>query len=409
MPPKPLEIIKCPGTIQKDVYQVVAVVHQDPLAVVVTLYADRTLTLALQLQVNLVADGLILSWVGAGAENEVIGETGYFPEVEYLDVLSFLRFSRSHGCEPRRQGCCSWICLGGGGVIKLSNRKSSLCPYRTTIRVVRRFISSVLLLYGLVAYGQTMETAAVQRATQELDKTKALVEAGALPRASIDQALLALTEAQADLVLAQALYGKPGLEDLTQEQADRMVEAARRQFDREKEKLERAKKLVEEGVAARITLTPLLENVDASRKTLDLASSRAKLVTELALMAQAEAVHNDPDQPPPDTRIAERYDGAGIFRDAEFKKVLLAYEKHFAHPLPISARGETALHRSLGFDHRGRVDVALNPDQPEGVWLRQFLAALKIPYFAFRAAIPGQATAPHIHLGLPSTRLHAAD
>jgi hypothetical protein len=126
-------------------------------------------------------------------------------------------------------------------------------------------------------------------------------------------------------------------------------------------------------------------------------------------MAQAEAVHNDPDQPPPDTRIAERYDGDGIFRDAEFKKVLLAYEKHFAHPLPISARGETALHRSLGFDHRGRVDVALNPDQPEGVWLRQFLAALKIPYFAFRAAIPGQATAPHIHLGPPSTRLHAAD
>jgi hypothetical protein len=274
---------------------------------------------------------------------------------------------------------------------------------------VRRLISSVVLLYGIAAYGQALETAALQRATLELEKTKLLVEAGAMPRVSLEQAQRSLAEAQDDLVLAQSLYGKLGVEDLTQEQADRMVASARRHLDREKEKLERAKKLVDDGVAARTSLTPLLENMDASRKTLDLASSRARLIGELALMAQAEAAHNDPDEPAPDTKIAERYDGNGIFRDADFKKVVLAYEKRFAHPLPVSARGETALHRSRGFDHRGRVDVALNPDQTEGIWLRQFLAALKIPYFAFRAAIPGQATAPHIHLGLPSTRFRAAD
>ena len=274
---------------------------------------------------------------------------------------------------------------------------------------MRRYIFTLVFLCGLSAFGQTLETAGLQRATQELDKTKALVEAGAMPRASLAEAQRALTEAQDDLLLAQMLYGKLTAEDLTQEQADRMVAAARRQLEREKEKLERAKKLVDAGVAARTTLTPLLENMNASRKTLDLASSRAKLIGELALMAQAEATHNDPDVPVADTRIAERYNGDGIFRETEFKKVVLAYEKRFARPLPVSARGETALHRSLGFDHRGRVDVALNPDQTEGVWLRQCLAALKIPYFAFRAAIPGQATAPHIHLGLPSARLRAAD
>jgi hypothetical protein len=199
------------------------------------------------------------------------------------------------------------------------------------------------------------------------------------------------------------------VEDLTVEQADEMVAAARRQVDREKEKLESTRKLVDSGVVARAALTPALEDLEARRKTLDLALSRSKLIGEIAAAAQAEAAHSDSDQPPSDVRIAERFDGNGVFRDKEFKKVVLAFERKFSHPLPVSARGETALHRALGFDHRGRVDIALNPDQPEGVWLRQYLSSFHIPYFAFRAAVAGQATAPHIHLGPPSTRLRSAD
>ena len=84
-----------------------------------------------------------------------------------------------------------------------------------------------------------------------------------------------------------------------------------------------------------------------------------------------------------------------------------AYERRFPKPLPVSAMGETAVHRALGFDHRGRVDVALSPDQPEGVWLRQYLEARRIPYFAFWQAVPGKATGAHIHIGPESTRLSA--
>jgi hypothetical protein len=51
------------------------------------------------------------------------------------------------------------------------------------------------------------------------------------------------------------------------------------------------------------------------------------------------------------------------------------------------------------------VDVAINPDQPEGVWLREYLTANKIPFFAFRQAVPGKATGAHIHLGPMSTHL----
>ena len=38
-------------------------------------------------------------------------------------------------------------------------------------------------------------------------------------------------------------------------------------------------------------------------------------------------------------------------------------------------------------------------------WLRQYLAEHRIPYFAFRQAVPGKATGAHIHLGPVSTRL----
>jgi hypothetical protein len=107
--------------------------------------------------------------------------------------------------------------------------------------------------------------------------------------------------------------------------------------------------------------------------------------------------------------VMTRFAGGGQFSNSDFKRVVLAYEKEFERKLPVSARGETALHRSMGFNHAGRVDVAVNPDQAEGKWLMQYLEKSNIPYFAFRYRVAGQATAPHIHIGPPSTRLRASD
>ena len=59
------------------------------------------------------------------------------------------------------------------------------------------------------------------------------------------------------------------------------------------------------------------------------------------------------------------YDGnVVVFTRSDLEKLEIDYIAKFARPLPISAEGETAVHRSLGFDHRGRVDVAVMPDQP---------------------------------------------
>lgn len=105
----------------------------------------------------------------------------------------------------------------------------------------------------------------------------------------------------------------------------------------------------------------------------------------------------------------EHFEGDGHFSQTDLKGVETAFEKKFKKPLPISANGETSVHRALGFDHRGRVDVALTPDQSEGVWLRTYLESNDIPYYAFRSAVPGKATGAHIHIGPGSTRLRAAD
>ena len=59
----------------------------------------------------------------------------------------------------------------------------------------------------------------------------------------------------------------------------------------------------------------------------------------------------------------------------------------------------------MGFDHRERFDVAINPDQEEGRWLMRLLDRLRVPYIAFRRAVAGRATGAHIHIGLPSRPL----
>jgi hypothetical protein len=245
----------------------------------------------------------------------------------------------------------------------------------------------------------------VLRARLNIQRLRAMVEAGALPRVQLERAEDALGDAQDLAVLRRTMYGQ----DITEEQSREMVAAAQRRLDRRQKQLDRARGLIDSGLTAKNDLPPLLEQVDFARKEYDLAISRDNLIHELAETARAEQTRQARSDPAsaPGARTSVRYDGAGVFTPAQFQQVSAAFERRFSKPLPVSAMGETAVHRALGFDHRGRVDVALNPDQPEGVWLRQYLEARRIPYFAFWQAAPGKATGAHIHIGPESTRLSA--
>ena len=259
------------------------------------------------------------------------------------------------------------------------------------------------LAAGLV-FAQSPEDPEIARAKTNIERLRDLVAAGAVPRVDLEKAEIALTEATETAFLRRTLYGS----DLTEEQADEMAAVTLRRLERAQNSLVQAQKLVAEGVAPRTSLQELEDRLDLASKEQDYALSRAGLVRELAAMARAEAdLHASLERAESTTTpaVAERFDGAGVFTPRDLSRINSAFQSAFLKSLPVSAMGETAVHRALGFDHRNRVDIALNPDQPEGVWLRKFLTANRIPYFAFRAAIHGKATGPHIHIGPMSNRL----
>ena len=278
---------------------------------------------------------------------------------------------------------------------------------------MRLFLGSAVLLCAGVLCAQTLSSsdglsdglsseADLARAKAAIAKLRLLVNAGAAPRAELERAEEALADATDFAILRKTLYG-----DLTEAQADEMIAAAGRRLERRKQAVERARKLVDAGVAGQASLGSYLEALDWEQKEYDLAVTRAKQVHDLAQMASAEQTLDQKLEQEPDDahHLAERFEGDGVFSAMQLHRIEQAYELRFSKPLPISALGETAVHRALGFDHRGRVDVALNPDQPEGKWLRDYLQANKIPFFAFWQAVPGKATGAHIHIGPMSTRI----
>lgn len=99
-----------------------------------------------------------------------------------------------------------------------------------------------------------------------------------------------------------------------------------------------------------------------------------------------------------------RYAGAGGWLLSDAWKVQRFFSDAFKKQLPIAVFGQGAIHDRWRLDHRNSMDISIHPDGPEGQALLNFLRANGIPFLAFRAAIPGTATGPHIHIGRPSHR-----
>src|SRR5271157_1591854 len=260
-----------------------------------------------------------------------------------------------------------------------------------------RLVPALILLAGAgFLRGQTADDPEVSAARAEMAKVRAMAEAGAAPRAQLAQAEESLADAADAALLRKTAYGQ----DLTVEQAGDMIAAAERRFNRRQKSLDDAQRLVAAGVKTDLSLGSLRDDLDRAGKERDLANSRATLTRELSEMAQAEQLATA--RP---ALLDSETESDGVLAYATFARVEVAFEEHFGKKLPVSAVGETAVHRAMGVDHRGRVDVALNPDQPEGAWLCQYLAQNHIPFFAFRQAVPGKATGAHIHIGAMSTKL----
>lgn len=112
-------------------------------------------------------------------------------------------------------------------------------------------------------------------------------------------------------------------------------------------------------------------------------------------------------KPPAEEKTAEDavVEGTGKWKLSDAGKIEEFFVAKFKKPLPLSAFGQSDLHTRWGWDHRNGMDIGLHPDSAEGRALIQFLRAESIPFLAFRGAVPGVATGPHIHIGNRSPRI----
>ena len=280
-----------------------------------------------------------------------------------------------------------------------------------------RFILAATCAWTLCAQGVPGGTAnGRQELAQEIEKLKELVASGAAPRVALEDVQKKLADLQDEDVLRQTLYGKLEVEELAPEQAEEMLQAATRRVERRREALSEAKLKVEAGAASRSSLAAFEEDFDRMQRALDAANARAQMMKEISEIARREAEFEQSSEELPQQQqpygpmpVAEKFAGDGVFLTSHWRETVLAFEDQFGHGIPVSAKGETAFHKALGYDHRGRVDVAMDPDSAEGQWLRRYLESKKIPYFLFRGAVRGKASAAHIHIGPPSLRVKRAD
>ena len=246
----------------------------------------------------------------------------------------------------------------------------------------------------------------VIRARDNLVQMRKLVLLGAVSALRLRKAQEEVQDALDMSLLKKSLYSR----DLTPAQINQMVFVAQKMVYRRQKSMAEMQELVNAGVVSRVEAEATAADVDRAQKELDVAEARAKLIQNLAESLRIEqmfaSVETEAESHPEwNGKVYLKYDGGGVFSRSDLIGVEAAFIGKFLKPLPVSADGETAVHRSLGFDHRGRVDVAVSPDQPEGAWLLKYLEGKHIPYFAFRTAVPGRATGAHIHLGPQSTRL----
>ncbi|MBI3698413.1 MAG: hypothetical protein HY238_26685, partial [Acidobacteria bacterium] len=215
------------------------------------------------------------------------------------------------------------------------------------------------LLVGLLP-APGLRAADVPAAVANLRRVQALVEAGAAPRTALKVAEEQLRDARNDQVLRDTLYSG----NVTPNQVPEMLRAAGELRERAAETLAAQQKLVAAGVLPARALERFEQDRAYADKQWELAQSRARLVEELVEMARREAEMEERER----LELALRFEGKSTLSDRDFLGVETAFLEQFSRPLPVSARGTTAVHRSLGFDHRERFDVALNPDQEEGRW-----------------------------------------
>lgn len=226
---------------------------------------------------------------------------------------------------------------------------------------------------------------------------------GAVAQASKNKPKNQLAETRSELISATEAY-KTSAQEVIKFQEQEVAKATA--------KAEELRKLVADGLIARNELIAAEQEIVAATSRLEatkkqIADSDNLIVqiqqaekTEKAL-AKAQAAQSRRLVQP----VSMRYYGMAGWALSNISSVQTFFSTTFGRQLPISTMGQSNTHNAMGWDHRNSADVGVHPDSAEGRALIAFLQSKGIPFLAFRGAIPGVSTGPHIHIGYPSGRL----
>ena len=232
------------------------------------------------------------------------------------------------------------------------------------------------------------------REAADLQRVRDLVRAGALPRRALVEAETEYLERGYRETLRRTLLS----EILEPSEVQTMLDAAQGLQKIMQERFDLTMVQVQAGAVPAKRLKDAKDGLDAAKRQSELAQSRANLIEQMSRMAAAESYLEELES----EELAYRFEGFDDYEQELLSEIDEMYSLAFGSSPPVSAEGDTAVHRAMGLDHTGRIDVALHPDSEEGMFLIYLLESLGIPYIAFRSAIPGQSTGPHIHVGPPS-------
>ena len=179
--------------------------------------------------------------------------------------------------------------------------------------------------------------------------------------------------------------------------------------------LEQLRELFNEGLIAKVELDKAEQDLAAAKTKIEQTQNQItnanQLAVEIKKAQELASIAKTQRLVKPVLKSINML-GATVMRSesghwslANLPQVQQFFSQSFGHLLPISTIGQSATHNRLGWDHRNSVDIGVHPDSAEGRALMSYLQTSGIPFLAFRAAIPGVATGPHIHIGFPSHRL----
>lgn len=173
------------------------------------------------------------------------------------------------------------------------------------------------------------------------------------------------------------------------------------------EHITKLRELYQDGLISRLQfesaereLTEIHHKVEETRK--QLASTDA-LVVESIAETESDSVAEFESMPVSRASLKKvayiRNKGSVDWSASDIGKIDEFFQAKFKRPLPVASLGQSETHTRWGYDHRNAIDVAVHPDSQEGRALMSYLSSKGIPFMAFRRAVPGSSTGPHIHIG----------